>query len=197
MSTDAKQVRRQQSHQRILDAAARALCRDGFAGVGVASVMQEAGLTHGGFYAHFDSREALLAAAVDHAGKRSMEALCERLRLRMAQGATPFCALVEEYLSEPHAAALDGGCPVAALGPDLQRGEPALRGASSRRVQHLLGLVEQSLPAGSAPGAALVIASTLVGALQMARLFDVTQRGALLRDCRQALLVQYDGVAAG
>lgn len=192
MSTDAKQIRRQQSHERILEAAARALCRDGFAGVGVASVMKDAGMTHGGFYAHFESREALLAEAVEHAGAQSMRRLRERLRARVTDGATPLSALVEEYLSEVHVNALDGGCPVAALGPDLQRGEPELRGASSRRVQQLIGLVEQSLPPGSAPGSAMVVVSTMIGAVQMARMVDSAQRSAMLRHCRDALISQFD-----
>lgn len=192
MSTDAKQLRRQQSHERILDAAARALCRDGFAGVGVASVMKDAGLTHGGFYAHFASREALLAEAVEHAGAQSMLRLRERLRARVGEGASPLSALLEEYLSERHVNVLDGGCPVAALGPDLQRGEPELRGASSRRVRQLVGLVEQSLPPHSPPGSALVVASTMIGAVQMARMVDGAERGAMLRHCRDALIGQYD-----
>lgn len=195
MSTDAKQIRRQQSHERILDAAARALCRDGFAGVGVASVMKDAGLTHGGFYAHFASREALLAEAVEHAGAQSMLRLRERLGARVEEGASPLRALIEEYLSELHVNALDGGCPVAALGPDLQRGEPELRGASWARVQQLLGLVEQSLPPHSAPGSAMVVASTMIGAVQMARMVDSAERGAMLRHCREALLGQFDAAA--
>ena len=77
MSTESKQTRRELSHQRILDAAARAVRRHGYAGVGVAEVMKEAGLTHGGFYAHFKSRDALLAAAAGH-----VQALGRDLRIR-------------------------------------------------------------------------------------------------------------------
>ncbi|OXC91401.1 TetR family transcriptional regulator, partial [Achromobacter sp. KAs 3-5] len=61
--------RKEQSHERIVDAAARAIRRAGYSGVGVADVMKEAGLTHGGFYAHFPSRDALLAAAMERAGQ--------------------------------------------------------------------------------------------------------------------------------
>ena len=61
-------TKREQTHARIVEAAARALRREGFAGVGVADVMKQAGLTHGGFYAHFASREALLLEAVALAG---------------------------------------------------------------------------------------------------------------------------------
>lgn len=196
MSTDLKQTRREQSHERILDAAARAICRDGYAGLGVANVMKEAGLTHGGFYAHFESRDALLAAAVEHAGEQSAARMRERLEVRIAEGASPLRALVEEYLSDRHVEALDQGCPVAALGADLARGEPALRQVAERRVLHLAGAVERTLPPGSAAGTGMVIASTLVGAVQIARVLQAEPRTAVLRSCRDALLAQYDRRAA-
>ena len=68
---DSKPGKKQLTHDRIVDTAARALRRDGFAGVGVAEVMKEAGLTHGGFYAHFASREALLREALERSGRDS------------------------------------------------------------------------------------------------------------------------------
>jgi len=192
MPEDIKPNRRQQSHERILDAAARALCRDGCSGVGVAGVMKEAGLTHGGFYAHFESRDALLAEAVERAGVLGNERLRERVRRRVDAGSTPLRAVIEEYLSELHANATDSGCPVAALGADMGRAQGALREVAARRVRHLVGLVAESLPPGSAPGAAAVIASTVVGAIQMARAFDDGERVAMLQTCREALIAQYD-----
>lgn len=197
MPDDRKQTRHQQSHQRILDAAARAICRDGCAGLGVANVMKEAGLTHGGFYAHFASRDALLAEAVEHAGARNAERLHERLQTRSDAGASPLRALVEQYLSEQHVDAPADGCPVAALGAELGRGDAVLRQAGARRVQHLVKLVEGALPAGSAAGSAAVVASTLVGTVQMARMLDAGERKALLAASREALIAQYDRSAQG
>jgi TetR/AcrR family transcriptional repressor of nem operon len=196
MTNDAKQVRRQMSHERILDAAARAVCRDGYAGVGVAHVMKEAGLTHGGFYAHFASRDALLAQALEHAGKRSIGRLRERLRAGAADGVSPLRALIEVYLSEAHTQDLDNGCPVAALGADLRRGEPELRVMAARRVQQLADVVREALGPGMPAGAALVVASTLVGAIQMARVLDGEQRAAVLHNCRDTLIAQYDRTAS-
>ena len=60
------------THERIVETAARAIRRSGYSGTGVADIMKEAGLTHGGFYAHFDSREAMLAEAADRAGADGM-----------------------------------------------------------------------------------------------------------------------------
>ena len=72
-------TKREQTHARIVEAAARALRREGFAGVGVADVMKQAGLTHGGFYAHFASREALLLEAVERAAAEGAAILAERI----------------------------------------------------------------------------------------------------------------------
>lgn len=192
MSSDSKPSRREQSHERILDAAARAVCREGYAGVGVAAVMKEAGLTHGGFYAHFESREALLAEAVEHAGAMSAARLRERERARVARGASPLRALVEGYLSEAHAESLEDGCPVAALASEMARSSLELRAASSGRMRDLVSFVEGVLPAGSAAGSATAIVATLIGALQMARTLDGAERRNVLRDCRTALLDRYD-----
>jgi AcrR family transcriptional regulator len=192
MSADTKQSRREQSHERILEAAARAVCRDGYAGVGVASVMKEAGLTHGGFYAHFESREALLAAAVAYAGEKSIARMQERVAKLAAQGMSPLRALVEGYLSETHLLAIDQGCPVAALASEMPRTGPELREVSARRMHEVIKMVQNVLPDGSEPGAAVTIASTMIGAMQMARMFEGEERDVVLRDCRAALVAQYD-----
>jgi len=186
------QHRRQISHARILDAAAEALHRSGYAGVGVASVMKEAGLTHGGFYAHFASREAMLAAAFEHAWARSEEAMRTKIQTRVAQGQRPLRALVEEYLSSQHAATLDGGCPVAALAGEMPRQDPALRDVSAQCMRKLVALVGDNLPADSPNGAAFCVASMLIGALQTARALDGDERQEVLRACRDSVLTQYD-----
>src|SRR5271170_4642862 len=98
------------THERIVDVAARALRRNGYAGVGVADVMKEAGLTHGGFYAHFDSREALLVEALERAGRQSL-AVTRAAELRAGKGVSGFRSLVETYLADDHLASLETGCP--------------------------------------------------------------------------------------
>jgi len=92
--------RKEETHERILDVAARAIRRRGYAGVGVADVMKEAGLTHGGFYAHFDSRDDLLVAALERAGRESAATLTRALERRTAKGVSAFRALVDAYLAE-------------------------------------------------------------------------------------------------
>jgi len=195
MNSESRQTRRELSHERILDAAARAVRRHGYAGVGVAEVMKEAGLTHGGFYAHFKSRDALLAAALDHAGAGSAKVLARRLALGREAGLSPLRALVEGYLSEAHVAAVELGCPVAALASDMHRQQEAVLAASRRRVLGLIDKVRRALPPDAPEGHAQVIASTLVGTLQLARALG-DGAGGLLQASRQALLTQYDKVPA-
>jgi AcrR family transcriptional regulator len=190
---EATPSRKALTHERILEKAARAIRSAGFQGVGVADIMKEAGLTHGGFYAHFASRDALLVEALEHAGKQSAERLDKGQGLREARGASPFRALVEGYLSDRHLSATEEGCAVAALVSEMPRQAPEVREAAAARVRSLVDRVARTLPAGVPRGAATAVACQLVGALQMARALGHTAEGrALLAENRAVLLAQYD-----
>ncbi|MDH2053223.1 TetR/AcrR family transcriptional regulator [Achromobacter marplatensis] len=181
------------SHERIVDAAARAIRREGYAGVGVADVMKEAGLTHGGFYAHFPSRDALLAAAMERAGRDGAARMSKSMEQRRADGASPLRAWVEAYLGEAHLKGCEGGCPVSALASEIPRQSSEVREASAVRVQRLMEAVRQALPATAGEHAAAAVTSTLVGALQLARaLGDNAEGRAVLASARHAILDQYD-----
>lgn len=181
------------THERILDTAARAIRRAGFHGVGVADIMKEAGLTHGGFYAHFPSRDALLAEALAHAGRQSAERIAKGNAAREARGASPFRALVEGYLSDRHLSGTENGCAVAALASEMPRQSPEVREAATQRVRSFIDVVQGALPEGTDPATAPAIASQLVGALQLARtLGDNAEGKALLVANRQALLARFD-----
>lgn len=193
-----KPSRKDITHDRILDAAARAVRRVGYEGVGVADVMKEAGLTHGGFYAHFASREAMLAEAVERAGQDSVGRMRERMATHRAKGASPLRALIESYLSDAHLASAEQGCPVAALSSEMFRQPLEVRSASCDRVRAFVKTVQQILPADVPPERALAIVSTMVGAVQLARaLGDNKQGKALLAASRQALIAQYEPGEAG
>lgn len=190
---DAKPSRREATHDRIVETAARAIRRAGYQGVGVADIMKEAGLTHGGFYAHFASRNALLVEALERAGQDGLANMTRRMAERQATGASEFRALVESYLSDAHLVGAEHGCPVAALCSEMPRQAPEVRDASALRVQGMVKLVKKTLPASAAADAAMVIASTMVGALQLARALGNNAQGkALLKANRQSLLVQHD-----
>jgi AcrR family transcriptional regulator len=182
------------THERILETAARAIRRAGFNGVGVADIMKEAGLTHGGFYAHFASRDALLAEALEHAGRQSATRMAKAGATRQARGASPFQALVESYLSDRHLSGTENGCAVAALASEMPRQSPDVRASAAQRVRGLIALVERSLPAHAEPGSAAAIASQMVGALLLARgLGDNAEGKSLLAASRRALLAQHSG----
>lgn len=185
-------TRKEETHDRIVEAAARAIRRHGYAGLGVAEVMKDAGLTHGGFYAHFESRDALLVEALERAGRSSADSIARSAAQRAAQGISAFRALVEAYLADRHLVSMDSGCPVAALGSDMPRQSELVREASAQRVRGLVGRVTAALP-DAHHAAAGVITGTLVGSLQLARALGNTPEGrALLSSARQALLQQYD-----
>jgi AcrR family transcriptional regulator len=160
--------------------------------VGVADVMKEAGLTHGGFYAHFDSRDALLVEALERAGRDSFEGVTRAAEQHAGKGISTFRSLVETYLANGHLASMETGCPVAALGCDMPRQSQTVRDASAVRVQRLIAAVRTTLP--DAPRtAASVVAGTLVGSLQLARaLGDNVEGRAVLTAARKALIQQYD-----
>jgi TetR/AcrR family transcriptional regulator, transcriptional repressor for nem operon len=165
--------RKEATHERIVHAAARAIRRSGYSGTGVADIMKDAGLTHGGFYAHFDSREAMLAEAADRAGAESVATL-----ERIAAAAPPekgLQALTRAYLSKEHLEGPDSGCPMAALGSEMPRQAPEVRRAATRRIKEAVDLVARQLPDWGKPGAheqALATVSMMVGAMVLARAVD-------------------------
>jgi len=138
--------KKEQTRERILRAAARAIRKHGYEGVGVADVMKEAGLTHGGFYAHFESRDALLAAAVGQAGAESTENL--NRAVAAAKPGEELMALVDTYLDERHVAAPEHGlgCAIAAAGSEVPRQQAEVRRAAARRIKDLIGFVERQFP---------------------------------------------------
>jgi TetR/AcrR family transcriptional repressor of nem operon len=190
---DPAPTRKQLTHDRIVDTAARAIRATGFYGVGVADIMKQCGLTHGGFYAHFASREALLAEALERAGAESRQRMETAVVGAVGQGVSPLRAFVEVYLADRHLDALDGGCPVAALASEMPRQAPELRAAAVDRVKALLAGVAAVLPAGHSKETPALIASQLVGTLQLARTVGDNEQGrALLAASREALIAQYD-----
>jgi len=165
--------RKEATHERIVDAAARAIRRSGYGGTGVADIMKDAGLTHGGFYAHFESREAMLAEAADYAGAEGVAAM------EHAAAAAPagqgLQAMLRAYLSKTHAENAETGCPTAALCSEMPRQAPEVRRAATRRIKEMIDLVARQSPDWGRPGAhenALVTVAAAVGAVVLARAVD-------------------------
>lgn len=190
---DSTPGRKQLTHQRIVGVAAEALRRKGFEGVGVAEVMKDAGLTHGGFYAHFASRDALLCEALVQAGTDAAGRVQQAAARGGRRPASALRALVDNYLSEAHLAAPERGCPVAALVSEMPRQSDAVREVAAARVRALVQMVKQALPPAAA-GEAAAVAAQLVGALQLARALGHTAEGrALLAATRRSLLARHEG----
>lgn len=181
-------TRKELSHARIVDVAAKAIRRAGYRGVGVADIMKEAGLTHGGFYAHFDSRDALVVEAMTRAGEENIASLTEVIERRLAKGGTRFQALVETYLHEAHMTRTEDGCVIAALSSEMTRQEDVVLEEARRRVEKMVALVHSALPAGTDESEAAVVTATMVGALQLARTLGGKAGSALLAQTRQALI---------
>src|SRR5436305_14243977 len=171
------------THDRIVEAAARAIRRSGYNGTGVADMMKRAGLTHGGFYAHFSSREAMLAEAADRAGSESVATMA-----RIAATSPPrraLKAMMEAYLSKAHVEGVDTGCATAAPGSEMPRQTPEVRRAATRRIKEMIDLVARQSPDWGKPGAherALVTVATMVGALLLARAVDDPRLSDALRE---------------
>jgi len=161
------------SHERIVSAAARAIRRSGYDGTGVADIMKEAGLTHGAFYAHFPSREAMLEEAAGRACAESAAVVAD-----VVAGVPPEQALatmLRAYLSREHLEQVEMGCPLAALGSETARQAPEVRRVTTRHIKAMIDLVARQSPDWGQPGAherALVTIATMVGTLLLARAVD-------------------------
>jgi len=173
MNSKSTTRRKEMTHERILEVAARVIRRSGYAGTGVADIMKEAGLTHGGFYAHFPSRDALLAEAGDRAGAESVA-----LAARIANAAPPghaIEAMMAAYLSQAHIDGIETGCPVSALGSEMPRQAPEVRRVATARIKEMIDVFARQLPDWGQPQAheqAMAIVCALVGTAMIARAVD-------------------------
>jgi TetR/AcrR family transcriptional regulator, transcriptional repressor for nem operon len=179
------------SHDRILDIAAARIRRDGTGSLAVAELMKEAGLTHGGFYRHFDSREQLVAEAAQRALSQGSEWTIASGKLGGQRGYT---ALVDGYLSTWHRDHPESGCGVAGVTADAARAGGAARGSYTRQVKECLAVIADltgnpDRQAGERE--AVLTLSALVGAISMARAVDdpdlseqiLTHAAAALKQC--------------
>jgi TetR/AcrR family transcriptional regulator, transcriptional repressor for nem operon len=156
------------SHERIVEVASRRIRRDGIDNVSVSELMNEAGLTHGGFYRHFDSRDELVAEAIAAALAQGSQ----RVRASTETGQTvALAAVVDGYLSRLHRDKPETGCAVAALPTDIARADARARAAYSQQVRSYIDLLTELTPARDRDEAQLILAA-LVGALVLARAVD-------------------------
>lgn len=171
--TTARAAAKEATHQRIVSVAAKSIRRSGYDGTGVADIMKEAGLTHGAFYVHFASREAMLAEAAGQACAESAAVVA-----KVVASAPPdraFESMLHAYLSKAHVAQIDAGCPLAALGSETTRQAAEVRRVITRYTKEMVDLAARQSPDWGQPAAherALATVATMVGALLLARAVD-------------------------
>ncbi len=160
-----------ETHARIVKKASVRIREKGAHGIGVADLMKDAGLTHGGFYAHFDSREALVIEAFAYAMDRSTE------RWRKLAETTPpekrMATIVETYLTPLHRDDPGHGCAVTALGAEIARESPKTRKAFAAKLEQMVDMLAEQMPEVPRKAArkqALATLSTMVGTLVVARI---------------------------
>lgn len=144
--------------------------------------MKEAGLTHGGFYAHFDSRDALLAEAADRAGAEAVA-----LAAKVAASAPPgqaLQAMLQAYLSPQHIASIETGCPVAALCSEMPRQAPEVRRAATIHIKEMVDLFARQMPEwgqSQAHERAMALVCSMIGAAVLTRAVDDPRLSEALR----------------
>jgi TetR/AcrR family transcriptional repressor of nem operon len=161
---------KEKTHAAIVEIAAQKMRESGTEGPGVAEIMKAAGLTHGGFYKHFDSRDDLVAEAVEAAVTQGRDGIAE-----VTRGAEdPLAAFVDWYLSSTHRDEPGTGCAVVAFGADAARADERVRGTYRDQVQRYIALMEELLGAEGEDvrRRAIAAVSEMVGALLIARAVD-------------------------
>lgn len=159
---------KQRSHSRILDAAARLFREHGIEATSVADVMEGAGMTHGGFYRHFRSKEDLVAAAFRHAVNDVVSDIEQETTAEGRMRATE--TYIDTYLSEAHVQGWDRGCPLAAMGVDLARARNAQRHEGAEASARMAGILQQPDAADSTQGLAMM--ALMMGAVTLARVAE-------------------------
>ena len=177
---------KEKAHRRIVAAAARQLREDGLAGAGVQRIMQEAGLTHGGFYSHFDSKEELIAEAMKAALAKGRKRL---LAGAGAPGPERRRHMLRRYLSRAHRDAPGAGCPLPSTSADVARAPASVRSAYDRELREIIASFEAEFPDLEAKDAHAHAVGTLalcVGSLLLARAgLDRALSDDILYSCRQ------------
>ena len=160
------------TRDRIVDAAAIRFRRDGIEAVGVASLMGEIGLTQGGFYNHFDSKDDLAREVIAEA----LAVTRVRMQDAIADKADPLAAVVNFYLRAEHRDEPGHGCAAAALAVDVARGSKTMKSAFTEELRKTIALLAEHLPASTKPKRRREIAeavfASMLGTLVLARAVD-------------------------
>ena len=178
-------------HQKIVKDASRRVRTEGMGGAAVAAVMRDTGLTHGGFYKHFEGKDELLVESLREAFREMGDALVEAAQSHAKE---PWKAIIQTYLREEFCAHAERGCPLTALSPELARVDESMRG---QVLAELVSYKDRMVP--FMPGrrtaekerAFFVIFSTMIGAVQIARMLPGPAQKSVLAGVREFLLQSF------
>lgn len=183
------EAHKQKTREKVLQAAARAIRAEGPERVGVAGIMAKAGLTHGGFYAHFESKDDLVAEAIEQMFVEGRQA-----HAAVTEGKPPAQALadyIDYYISKPHRDMPDAGCAMPTLVTDLPRLSDQAKQAFGKGYSGLIAWISRRLEElghADPKGAASSVVSEMVGAVALARCIPDRERSdALLEASRKAI----------
>ena len=180
-----------ETRQRIVDIAARQFRSNGIHATGLTDVMSEAGLTNGGFYKHFESKDQLVAEAF----QVGIDGVIESLEAAAANHSAlkdAFEAIVETYVSEYHRDHGDSGCPVASMGSELVRSGEKTRDAADRGIEDMVKTIAKRIdtkdPKAARADAVFTLAA-MIGGLTLSRLFADTEAKAFVLETVKQHLV--------
>ncbi len=182
-------------HQRILRDSSRRVRAEGLAGAGVAAVMRDTGLTHGGFYKHFESKDELLLASI----KEAFRDFSDRLVAAAQQSGSeaPWKVIVKSYLGLENCQHVEESCPLAAMATDMARTDKKMRGEIVAELIKYKQLMTPFMPGRRNTEKErnfFVIFSAMTGALQLARIIpDPGAQEKILASTREFLLSSFEG----
>lgn len=163
---------RDATRKRIIKVAAQQLRKNGVGANGVADLMASAGLTHGGFYSHFPSKDALIKEAVEEA----IEQFKASMKNTLESNEDKFEAIIRSYLSEHHRDNPETGCVAGTLAPEIARHSPAVRAVFTKSIFEYIDMLASLLPASATLEArrsvAMAVISGTTGMIQLARAVD-------------------------
>jgi TetR/AcrR family transcriptional repressor of nem operon len=177
-------------HQKIVKDASRRVRTEGLTGAAVAAVMRDTGLTHGGFYKHFDNKDELLVESLREAFREMTGTLADAAE--QSHPETAWKAIVKTYLSLEYCDHAERGCPLAALAPELARVDKGMRGQILTELVKYKDRMLPFMPGGRATDkerAFFSIFSTMIGATEIARMLpESAMREKVLASAREFLL---------
>jgi len=180
-------------HQKIVKDASRRVRAEGITGAAVSAVMRDAGLTHGGFYKHFSSKDDLLLESLSEAFREIAARLTEAGE--QSRPGTAWKAIVKTYLSPEHCDHVECGCPLAALAPELARADATMKAQIVGEMTKYKNRILPFMPGRRATDkerAFFVIFSTMIGTIEMARVLpEPGMRAKVLTSAREFLLRRF------